>query len=346
LTRVEGRVTVFTPKEGSVSMPFARTELLRLLRIHREIVSGRCPSLDELAGLCEVHTRTVKRDLRMLREDFGAPLRYARLQGGYCYTRPFSLMPSPLSEQEMLALSITMEIADTFRNSPFVPALKSALQQLRLMYPQSMAEACGDIPSYVSALPEPAPPESLEALIYFNELISAIRERRQVQMKYYTISRDEESVRIVDPYLLYLYRGMWYMHGYCHTRKVVRDFAIWRIRKLVALPTFFKRPDLESVRANLASRFANIQDEIVQVSVWFDEEASRWIRERIWHPSQYLEDHPDGSCTLTMTVAGLTSVTSWVLGFGRHAKALSPRELVRSVAEEVKAMAKRTAAKR
>ncbi|HEY3379784.1 MAG TPA: WYL domain-containing protein [Armatimonadota bacterium] len=319
-------------------MPFARSELVRLLKIHREITLGLYPSLERLAALCEIHPRTVKRDLRLLRKEFDAPLEYSRQHDGYTYAHAFSLAPAPFAEQELLALSITMEIADTFRNASFVPALKHALQQMQLMYPESMLAACGDIPASISCVADPAPPETVDTLIHFNELLNAIKEHRQVRMVYYTISRDREEARTVDPYLLYLYRGMWYLYGWCHLRREPRDFAIWRIKELATLPETFPAPDLQAIRTTLASRFTNIQETLTEVVVRFDAEEARWIRERVWHPSQRLEEHADGSCTLAMTVSGLTSVVRWVLGFGRHATPLAPPELVARVAEEVEAM--------
>jgi hypothetical protein len=87
-------------------------------------------------------------------------------------------------------------------------------------------------------------------------------------------------------------------------------------------------------------RFANISDEPVCVSIWFDKESARRIRERIWHPSQHIEvNDADGSCVLTMTVTGLETVTRWVLSFGRHAMPCSPKPFVKRIQREVNAMA-------
>jgi len=79
----------------------------------------------------------------------------------------------------------------------------------------------------------------------------------------------------------------------------------------------------------------------VTVSIWFDSESARRIRERIWHASQQIAvNEADGSCVLTLTVTGLDSITRWLLSFGRHALPLSPDSFVNHVKREVDALAR------
>ena len=61
---------------------------VRLQRIHELIGSGCCPSIQALAAHVERHPRTIKRDLKILREDFQAPLVYDRCHHGFRYTAP------------------------------------------------------------------------------------------------------------------------------------------------------------------------------------------------------------------------------------------------------------------
>jgi predicted DNA-binding transcriptional regulator YafY len=234
--------------------------------------------LDALADLCEVTPRTVKRDLRLLREEFGAPLCYSRERQGYCYEREFSLVPSPFHERELLALSIAIEVANTFRNTPFPDAVHNALEKLQTMMPQTDRAAYEDVSAAVTYVPEAAPPERLETVIHFNDLLDAINSHRQVQMTYHSMSADAEAVRVVDPYQLYLYRGMWYLHGLCHLRHEYRDFAINRIRDLRVLTSTFDPPDPEQLRARLSQRFTIFQDAPATVSIWFDTATARRIK--------------------------------------------------------------------
>lgn len=319
-------------------MSFARAELVRLLQIHREILVGRYPTHARLAELCGVSDRTIKRDMQLLRVEFSAPWEYDFQRRGFHYTRAFTLLPESFGEQELMALSLSLEVADSFRNTPFAPALKGAIEKVQLMQPSGAG-----LPTSISHVADPMPPEETEKVIYFNQLLDAIKGARQVRMTYYTITRDTESTRVIDPYHLYFSYGMWYLHAYCHTKNAPRDFAVMRIRALEITSATFTLPDPQALRARLASRFTNedamTTGDPVEVKIHFDPTGARWIREREWHASQQREDHPDGSTTLTLTVAGLSGVRRWILGFGgRHAMPLSPPELVAQLRAELVAM--------
>lgn len=61
-------------------------------------------------------------------------------------------------------------------------------------------------------------------------LQEAIGRGRRLALDYYAIERNQRSKRTVDPYLLVMHSGMWYLVGYCHLRKAVRTFKISRIK--------------------------------------------------------------------------------------------------------------------
>jgi len=72
-------------------------------------------------------------------------------------------------------------------------------------------------------------------------------------------------------------------------------------------------------------------EEAHQVRLRIDEAYSSAVRERTWHPTQHLEEHPDGSVVLTMQLGSLEEVTDWVLGMGEHVCVEGPQELIERV---------------
>ena len=322
-------------------MASTRPSLMRLLRIHQSLSLRRYPSLVNLAEMCGTHPRTLKRDLRVLREEFNAPLAYCRPRGGYHYTRPFSLAPPPFDERELLALSVAVEVAGAFRNTPFAEAVREALEKLRMMMPGAEQFAFDDAGGAITYVADPAPPERVETVLHFSDLWRAVHEHRQVRLTYRAMSSGREAVRVVDPYQIYLYGGMWYVHGFCHLRREGRDFAINRVQEVKVLETGFAPPDPEALRKRLSQRFTIVEGPDAEIGVWFDGEVAPRIRERIWHSSQRLTDHEDGSCTLTMRVKGLVSVKRWVLSYGRHAEVLEPPELAEEIRREAEMMVRR-----
>lgn len=321
-------------------MSSTRPSLVRLFKIHQAIAEKKYPSADDLAALCEVNARTIKRDVSMLRDDFGAPVIYSRRQQGYYYTREFTLTNLPLSEGELLALCMTRAMTEMFRNTHFAPAIQRALLKLQVLLPETAQLALADTSTPITYLHDPAPPESVETCIHFNDLLRAVDEHRQARITYYSLARDAIATRVIDPYQLFYRSGMWYLYAWCHLRHDMRDFALGRIREVQLLSTTFTPPDPAAIRDKLAQRFSLIEDAPFDAAIWFDIATARRIRERVWHPTQRIEEQPDGSLVLYFTAEGLHSVTRWVLGFGGHAKPLAPPELVKRVLRDARAIVK------
>ena len=64
-----------------------------------------------------------------------------------------------------------------------------------------------------------------------------------------------------------------------------------------------------------------------KVELLFEAEMASYIRERVWHESQEMEDRPDGSVLLRMSVAPGFELKSWIKGFLPHAQVLKPASL-------------------
>ena len=61
-----------------------------------------------------------------------------------------------------------------------------------------------------------------------------------------------------------------------------------------------------------------------RIVIAFEPRMAKYVKERIWHPSQTIEDQTDGSVVLTLTVSNDWALRSWVLGFGPLARVLAP----------------------
>jgi predicted DNA-binding transcriptional regulator YafY len=154
-------------------------------------------------------------------------------------------------------------------------------------------------------------------------------------MRYYSMSRDEENRRQVDPYHLTVYDGGYYLVGYCLWRKSERIFAVERIRELKLLSAHFDvRPGFNA-EEYLKHSWGIIKGELVPVKVIFSHSVARFIRDRLWHPSQKFRESPDG-LEMNLRVADTLEVRRWILGYGNEAEVLEPaalREALRRDAE-------------
>ncbi len=78
---------------------------------------------------------------------------------------------------------------------------------------------------------------------------------------------------------------------------------------------------------------AAAQDVVIE----FSKAGASYVRARLWHPAQRLDDLPDGRVRLTFPCATLAPVVSWILEWGPHARVLAPGELVDRVVAELDA---------
>ena len=75
-------------------------------------------------------------------------------------------------------------------------------------------------------------------------------------------------------------------------------------------------------------------EEPVDVAIRFDAFHAHYIRERQWHPTQEIDEQPDGCLILRFRVGGMSEVKRWVMAYGSHAQVLAPQSLREDAADE------------
>ena len=313
---------------------FSRRSLLfRLYCLLQELQRESYPGVTRLAELLEVSPRTVKRYVEALRDDFGAPIAYDRQRRGYYLEKPWSMPFLHLTEGEALALFIFLNLTRQFRGTPLEDALHRLGEKLKLMLPEGLKMSPQEFDMFLSPLLTPLAMR-VDVRETFGKVFQAITQRRRILIRYYGLSSRTESERKVDPYHLYNFEGVWYFCGFCHLRGEIRDFALDRVRWVEVLRENFSYPQDFSPQRYLESAFRMYRGERVRIRVRFDAYQAAWIRERVWHPNQEIEELPDGGIVFTVW-ANPEEIKRWVLGYGAHAEVLEPETLRESIQEEI-----------
>jgi predicted DNA-binding transcriptional regulator YafY len=316
----------------------SRLQLERLLKIDDLLRKPERQTAQSLADELEVSERTIRDDLAFLRNRLNAPLEFHRTKGHY-YTNPDWRLPSiSLTRGELYALTLGARMLEACSGSAYAVELRSAVSRLAERLPD---ETWVDLQQVADEriIFRAGAETNLDPDIW-HQLEDACRESKQVWMRYYTASRNADSERVIDPYLLHIYRGTNpYVIGWCHKRNEVRWFRVDRIRELKLLDTSFERKPDFNAKDHLEMIFQHEVGGVpVPVRIWFDAKTAPYIRERRWHPTQELHEHGDGSVTLQMVVRGLNDLKRWVLGYGQGAIVREPSELRKMVEEEVERM--------
>ena len=295
------------------------------------------PSVKTFKERFEVSERTVLGDIQFFKDRLDAPLEYSRSRGGYFYTDMTWKLPTfPVTEGQLLAFFLSVELAHRYLGTNFEKPLRDAIRHLTDVLPDSVQVSISELASHYtlrSGATAKTPPETLLALQ------NAILNRHPVDMLYFTAGRGAETQRVVYPYHLFNMHGEWYLIAYDLLRQSVRQFALPRIRTWrVLIEEHFDVDSTFSPEGYFDKSFqAEHGDNIVEVALLFDAYQARYILERPWHSSQQIEEQSDGSIVMRFITGAIGEVQRWVMGYGSHVKVLSPTSLAESVASEFRA---------
>lgn len=288
-----------------VYRPTARVlTVLELLQSHGRMTGA------ELARRLEVDIRTARNYVQTL-IDLGIPVEAERGRyGAYRLRAGYKLPPLIFTEDEALALTLSLLVARQSGLAEATPSFEGVLAKIERVLPASTR-------AHIQAVEQTVVFESGTALtapsgLAVMVLSSAIQSGRRVFM-HYRSSQDELTQRAFDPYGIAYHKGFWYTIGYCHLRQGQRLFRLDRITHIETMSeTFPPRvnfPALEAVQQALAS----VPREW-RVEVWLQttlQEAQRQMR----IPKAFFEEVNDG-VLFRVEVADLPWIARLLAGLG------------------------------
>lgn len=311
--------------------------LERMLAFDAQIRSGNHPNVQTLMRRFEVSERTVRADLAFLRERFGAPLHYDRGRGGYRYTDADWKLPAMLmSEGELMAFFLSVELAQRYLGTAFEETLRKAVGRLAAEMPSELwvdLQHLAEHYTFHAGATAGADPTLLAALA------TCVIEQWPIEMLYFTASTGERRRRMIDPYHLFNVQGDWQIIAYDRWRQSVRQFAVSRVEEWEVLRhQRFERDPGFSAPDYLSTGFlAERGDTAEVIELWFDPYQAAYIRGRRWHPTQSVEEHADGSLTLRFASGAMAEIRRWVMSLGRHAIIKAPSSLKEDLLAECRA---------
>lgn len=282
-------------------------------------------TVHEIARLCNVCVRTTYRDLRALQEELKVPV----WQEGNLYglAPGYFLPPINLTLQEAMALFLASRLTSRYADERD-PYIESAFTKLGAILPQPIAE---HVQETVKAMAER--PADQDFARVFEILTTAWARRRRVRIGYQWTKADGSAQkvyeRLLDPYFIEP-SGLGhscYVIGFDHFSQQIRTFKIERIHDIELTNDEYTIPEDWSAGDYLRLSWGIVHDDEVEVRIRFSRAVAARVKEAIWHPTQQLQDEPDGSLLFTVTVAGTMEITPWILSWGAQAEVLAPPAL-------------------
>ncbi len=251
------------------------------------------------------------------------------------YTLPpenFYLPSIEFSDQELGGLRTALTLLDG--EFAYAEPLRLALQQLSWGKPSPLSA-----PEQQSVkLAMTAGPGGRELSQRLSKVETAIFRRKTILFEYYTLGRDDQSKRKVDPYHLLFRGGQFYLVGYAHERDDIRVFRLSRMRGKVGYSSKaehdFQRPEDFDPRTYATRADWQLGDEQDVAKVWLSDRIDWLVRRHLGPDVGTLEETDDGA-VFTTAYGDSRQLISWVLGLGPRARILEPAELVEEAEERV-----------
>jgi predicted DNA-binding transcriptional regulator YafY len=269
----------------------------------------------------------------------GVPLQSQRdeFTGEELYTlrsENYFLPQLDLKDDELAALQTALYLLEG--KFAYAEPLRLALQNLALGRP-GFAEAATDTAVRVEVLDPDYSPEMPGRL---GKLEGAISKQRTIKFPYYSMSRNKESERTVNPYALLTDFGVWYVVGADQDDGGrVKKFRVSRIRGDIRFATRrerdFRIPEDFDIDDYVGRPAWQVGDIVGEARVEVGHDTAWWV-ERVFGAAGRL----DGDVFVT-AYSSLEQLASWILRQDGRAVPQEPGELRRVVKESLQRVRER-----
>lgn len=242
--------------------------------------------------------------------------------------RPYHLPSVSIRPEDLALLRRAAERVVALGPTPLGASAASALRKLSFDLP-------GIDPGEDDTAVAPPPPPGFERT--FDILRTAVEQRIAVRCRYYSIGRDQDEERVVEPYGLMLSWGHWYCIARAPERNAMRVFRVERMRDATPLEgdaARFLVPAEFTVRAWLdRAPWELAEAPEVPVQVRFGFPHSRWVMaEGLGRVLERVDDA--GGALLEFAVRSAEPFLRWLLPFGPQAQIVQPADLAARLRQE------------
>src|SRR3954447_8100326 len=281
-------------------------------------------------------------------ESLGIELKVEKPAEGYYEAENYTLPPEnfylpaiKFTDSELGALRTALSLLDG--EFAYAEPLRLALQQLSWGKPSPLAA-----PEQRSvALAVTAGAGGRELSQRLSKIETAIFRRKTIVFDYYTMGRDAEESRKVDPYHLLFRGGQFYVVGWSHEREDVRVFRLSRIRGKVGYASKaehdFPPPEEFDPRVYATRTEWQLGDPVGTARVWISDRIDWLVERHFGHAGTVTRDDGGDGVVFETEYADGRQIVSWVLGLGDRARVLDPPELVEEANERMRLVVERHA---
>lgn len=320
--------------------------LARIEHIHERLTAVRLGgrvkvTANSLAAELGRSAPTIFEDFTVMKESFGAPIRYDPVRGTQYYAQepgapPFELHPRVwLDGVEAVGMMVAAR-----RLFPFGAHVEKALAKILPLVDGSVTLDPATLEAVCSTPENPATEADVRAFLF---LFQASLRRQEVRLVYAKAKPGvPPEARTVWPLHLVIFAESCLLVAHDPACDDRRHFDLARIREPQLTGRTFLPPAGFDLKTYLAGGMGSFLGEARhEVRLRFTAAHVAYVRERPWHRSQVLVEHADGSAEATYRVAHPAIIQQRVLAAGGEVEVLAPRELRERVRAAAQAVAER-----
>ena len=310
-------------------------QIVRQLDILFELAARRYgATIQELADLYQVSTRTIQRDIKVLREVDSITIDEAWQDRKKSFKLKNNLLPLKFPLDEIIALIFIEGIVSPLEGTPYKEAFQKTLNIIRTALPEKMRaflEKAG-----AAYYPHHRGQKEQPSLQIFETAHRAIKERKVCNITYRDIKTGQAKTYPITPFRFSYYHNGYYL--LCRNPKYdnLLTLAAERIQALEITSQTFEPPNDLDIENRIQQAFGITLEDPMDVKIRFSAWQARYIKQRIWHPSQEIEELDNGEIILSFQASGFYDIKSWILSHGIDAEVLEPASLREAIIEELK----------
>ena len=310
-------------------MPISKKQLIRFVRLVASLKENRYPNCSSFAAelrAADVNEniniactpKTVARDIQVLKNDFGAPIKFSASKNGYYLTKRSWNFSCPQFFEDTAVFSAVLgaRVAEHIFPEPLKQDMRAAVDYLLTnnnpdALDQTLVESLVVIPSNRI---------KVEANV-FMPLFLAWQNHETCHIDYED-SRAQTTSRDFEPHTMVFYDGAWYTKGFCHLRKQMRTLTVARMKSVKSTGKKFV-PDPKIIKTANEDEIFDY-DMVENVVVHCDDYLTKLLSVRQLHPKQKVEHLSNGESNVFVAKLPRHRLITWVMNQCGRAKVLAP----------------------
>ncbi len=299
-----------------------------------DLVEACEEALYEYEGISEISTRTIRRDLQLMRSEklgYNAPI-IVKDKKYYTYEDPdFSITKLPLSKEDLNELSSALDI---IRHYGTFNGMSGQEDIITRMQDTVQSQESRRRVVYLDTN------QKLKGLCYLGALYDYILKKMPLAVRYHSFTAKSETVQHISPYILKEFNNRWFLFGYSQYSHGLRTLALDRIiaveedSEYSYIENTFFEP--ETYFDEMVGVTRSEKDECQQILIRVDKETTPYIITKPLHGSQQIcRQCDDGSTLFSLNIIHNRELERLLLGFGCHLEVISPRLLRKRIARQM-----------